>query len=225
MPALADAAVDPQHVDYINAHGTRRRPTIGPRPCDQTGPRRSGRGGAHQLTKSMIGHATAPAPSKPSSRLTLRDQIIHPMINYEAVDPTATRLRPASGAPAAVRGPLQLFARGQTACLPSSGTTGDRTWPGRCLVRRASLSRFITPIACALPASDGAIIRARDHPMRGQISRCANATRWRLRPHAETSACRFGGTAAMATGPRRLSAPAVVVRGSTRRGGTRAFSA
>jgi 3-oxoacyl-[acyl-carrier-protein] synthase II len=88
--ALADARADVDDVDYINAHGTStpandRAETVAIKQV--FGDR------ARQLpvssTKSMIGHATVAAGAIEAvvSALTLRDQVIHPTINYETADP------------------------------------------------------------------------------------------------------------------------------------------
>lgn len=88
--ALKDAGVEPEHVDYINAHGTSTpfndkletkaiKAVFGER--------------AYRLpvssTKSMTGHLLGGAGGLEAgiSTLILRDQIIPPTINYETPDP------------------------------------------------------------------------------------------------------------------------------------------
>ena len=88
--SLADARLGTDAIDYINAHGTStpvndRTETLAIRTV--FGNR------AAQIpissTKSMIGHATVAAGAIEAAVvvLTLRDQIIHPTINYELPDP------------------------------------------------------------------------------------------------------------------------------------------
>ena len=121
--ALADAATEPEQVDYINAHGTStpandRAETIAIKQV--FGPRAARV--PISSTKSMIGHATVAAGAIEAivSALTLRDQIIHPTINYEVADPRCDLdYVPNQARPAAVRVALSnSFAfGGQTACL------------------------------------------------------------------------------------------------------------
>ncbi len=88
--ALSDAGIGPDEIDYINAHATS---TVAGDAVETAaikqlfGPR------AHRIpvsaTKSMIGHGlgAAGALETVASLLTLRDQKIHPTINYETPDP------------------------------------------------------------------------------------------------------------------------------------------
>jgi 3-oxoacyl-[acyl-carrier-protein] synthase II len=88
--ALADARIGPDAVDYINAHGT----STPANDRAETAAIRSVFGHCAgripiSSTKSMIGHATVAAGAIEAAVvvLTLRDQIIHPTINYETPDP------------------------------------------------------------------------------------------------------------------------------------------
>jgi 3-oxoacyl-[acyl-carrier-protein] synthase II len=88
--ALADAHLGPDAVDYINAHGTStpandRAETLAIRTVFAARAARI----PISSTKSMIGHATVAAGAIEAAvvLLTLRDQIIHPTINYETPDP------------------------------------------------------------------------------------------------------------------------------------------
>jgi len=87
---LADAAVAPGEVNYINAHGT----STPPNDRIETMAIRSVFGEhasklAISSTKSMIGHllGAAGAVEAGVTALTIRDQIIHPTINQEVPDP------------------------------------------------------------------------------------------------------------------------------------------
>jgi 3-oxoacyl-[acyl-carrier-protein] synthase II len=89
--AVADAGIGADAIDYINAHGTStpandRAETLAIRSV-------FGERAARipiSSTKSMIGHATVAAGAIEAAVvvLTLRDQMIHPTINYETPDPT-----------------------------------------------------------------------------------------------------------------------------------------
>jgi len=88
--ALGDARADTEQIDYINAHGTStiandRAETIAIKHVFGERATRV----PISSTKSMIGHATVAAGAIEAivSALTLRDQRIHPTINYETVDP------------------------------------------------------------------------------------------------------------------------------------------
>jgi 3-oxoacyl-[acyl-carrier-protein] synthase II len=88
--AIADAGLTPHAVDYINAHGTStlandRAETIA---IKRVFGERAGRIPISS-TKSMIGHATVAAGAIEAvvCALTLRDQVVHPTINYETPDP------------------------------------------------------------------------------------------------------------------------------------------
>jgi len=87
---LADAAVAPDEVNYINAHGT----STPPNDRIETMAIQSVFGEhasklAISSTKSMIGHllGAAGAVEAGVTALTIRDQIIHPTINQEVPDP------------------------------------------------------------------------------------------------------------------------------------------
>jgi 3-oxoacyl-[acyl-carrier-protein] synthase II len=88
--ALRDAKLEPKDIDYINAHGTStplndERETLAIKTVF----------GEHAYklqissTKSMLGHmlGAAGAIGAAASALTLRDQVIHPTINYVNPDP------------------------------------------------------------------------------------------------------------------------------------------
>ncbi len=88
--ALQDAGLQPHQVSYINAHGTST-------PANDAIETRAIKGlfGEHagrvpiSSTKSMIGHPMGAAGAIEACvcALSLRDQIIHPTINYEVPDP------------------------------------------------------------------------------------------------------------------------------------------
>jgi 3-oxoacyl-[acyl-carrier-protein] synthase II len=87
---LRDAGVEPNAVDYINAHGTSTQPND----RTETAAIRSVFGEhAYKLavssTKSMIGHllGAAGAVEAGVAALTIRDNIIHPTINLDYPDP------------------------------------------------------------------------------------------------------------------------------------------
>jgi len=88
--ALEDAKMDPELIDYINTHGssTQANDSIETLAIKQVF-------GAHAYelaansTKSMIGHLLggAGAVEGIATILSLRDQVLHPTINYETPDP------------------------------------------------------------------------------------------------------------------------------------------
>ncbi len=88
--ALQDAGLQPYQVDYINAHGTST-------PANDAIETRAIKSlfGEHapripiSSTKSMIGHPMGAAGAIEACvcALTLRDQVVHPTINYEVPDP------------------------------------------------------------------------------------------------------------------------------------------
>jgi 3-oxoacyl-[acyl-carrier-protein] synthase II len=88
--ALASAGIQPQEVDYINAHGTSTdlNDMLETMAIKQVF-------GAHAYklaissTKSMIGHMLGAAGGAEGvvTVLSLRDQVMHPTINYEHPDP------------------------------------------------------------------------------------------------------------------------------------------
>ena len=88
--ALADAKVEPQQVDYINAHGTS---TPFNDRLETVAIKRLFGEHAYKLavssTKSMTGHLLGGAGGLEAgfSVLSLRDQIVPPTINYETPDP------------------------------------------------------------------------------------------------------------------------------------------
>jgi 3-oxoacyl-[acyl-carrier-protein] synthase II len=88
--ALRDAQLEPRDIDYINAHGTStplndERETLAIKTVFEEH--------AYKLqissTKSMVGHllGAAGAIGAAATAMTLRDQKIHPTINYENPDP------------------------------------------------------------------------------------------------------------------------------------------
>jgi len=88
--ALADAGITPEQVDYINAHGTGTPLNDA---AETLAIKQVFGEYAYKVpvsaTKSMIGHAmgSAGALEAIACALTIRDQIIHPTINYETTDP------------------------------------------------------------------------------------------------------------------------------------------
>jgi 3-oxoacyl-[acyl-carrier-protein] synthase II len=88
--ALEDAGLNPQDVDYINAHGTST-------PLNdkfETAAIKTVFGEhAHEVpissTKSMIGHLLGAAAGVEliAALLSIRDEVIHPTVNYEHPDP------------------------------------------------------------------------------------------------------------------------------------------
>lgn len=88
--ALRDAALQPEQIDYINAHGTStplndERETL----AIKTVFKEHAYNLAISSTKSMVGHLLggAGAIGAAATALTLRDQKIHPTINYDSPDP------------------------------------------------------------------------------------------------------------------------------------------
>lgn len=88
--ALTDAGIDPEHVDYINAHGTGtpendRMEAFG---IQKVFGDRAGRVPISS-NKSMIGHTLTAAGAIEAvfSIMTLQDQILPPTINYDEPDP------------------------------------------------------------------------------------------------------------------------------------------
>jgi 3-oxoacyl-[acyl-carrier-protein] synthase II len=88
--ALADAGITPEQVDYINAHGTGTPLNDA---AETMAIKQVFGEYAYKVpvssTKSMIGHAMGAAGALEAMvcALTIRDQIIHPTINYEFPDP------------------------------------------------------------------------------------------------------------------------------------------
>ncbi len=88
--ALADAAIAPEEIDYVNAHGT----STGLNDASETRALKMALGEhAHRVpissTKSMIGHllGAAGAVEAIATLLTLSRGLIHPTINYQNPDP------------------------------------------------------------------------------------------------------------------------------------------
>jgi 3-oxoacyl-[acyl-carrier-protein] synthase II len=88
--ALRDARLKPEQIDYINAHGTS---TALNDKAETTAIKKvfgeHARKVAINSTKSMIGHmlGAAAAVEAAAMVLSIRDQKIHPTINYETADP------------------------------------------------------------------------------------------------------------------------------------------
>ena len=88
--ALADAALEPSQIDYINAHGTST--PLGDR-IETTAMKRTFGNHAYQTaissTKSMTGHLLGGAGGVEAGIcvLAIRDQIAPPTINYDTPDP------------------------------------------------------------------------------------------------------------------------------------------
>jgi len=88
--ALRDAKLNPDQIDYINAHGTST--PVGDK-CETAAIKKVFGDHARKLavssTKSMTGHLLGAAGSVETSicALALRDQIVPPTINYEEPDP------------------------------------------------------------------------------------------------------------------------------------------
>lgn len=88
--ALADAGLDPERIDYINAHGTS---TPAGDIAEVKGVKLAMGGHAKEVavssTKSMTGHMLGAAGGVEAifSVLALRDQVAPPTINYETPDP------------------------------------------------------------------------------------------------------------------------------------------
>jgi 3-oxoacyl-[acyl-carrier-protein] synthase II len=121
--ALGHAGLAPEHVDYINAHGTST-------PANDRAETTAIKNvfGAHAYrvsissTKSMIGHATVAAGAIEAivCALTLRDQIVHPTINLDAADPVCDLdyvPNHAREAPVEIAMSNSFAFGGQTACL------------------------------------------------------------------------------------------------------------
>lgn len=89
--ALKDAGVEPEEVDYINAHGTSTslNDTV-----ETLAIKKVFGEGAYKVpissTKSMIGHALGASGALEAvvCVMTIREGVIHPTVNYEERDPT-----------------------------------------------------------------------------------------------------------------------------------------
>jgi len=88
--ALADAGIEPEQVDYVNAHGT----STPSNDKSETGALKAAFGDhakklAISSNKSMIGHLLAGAGAVEAvfTMLTIRDSMVPPTINYENPDP------------------------------------------------------------------------------------------------------------------------------------------
>jgi len=88
--AIADAGLEPEDIDYINAHATAT--PIGD-PAEVVAIKSVFGSRAYEIpvnaTKSMIGHpmGAAGAVEAIATIMTIRDNILHPTINYETPDP------------------------------------------------------------------------------------------------------------------------------------------
>jgi 3-oxoacyl-(acyl-carrier-protein) synthase len=88
--ALQDAGLQPEDIDYINAHGTS---TPANDATETVAIKKLFGGRAKQIpissTKSMIGHAmgASGAIEAIAAILTIQNDVIHPTINYETPDP------------------------------------------------------------------------------------------------------------------------------------------
>jgi 3-oxoacyl-[acyl-carrier-protein] synthase II len=88
--AIADAGLEPEDIDYINAHATAT--PIGD-PAEVVAIKSVFGSRAYEIpvnaTKSMIGHpmGAAGAVEAIATIMTIRDSILHPTINYETPDP------------------------------------------------------------------------------------------------------------------------------------------
>ncbi len=88
--ALQDADISPDHVDYINAHATSTQLND---PSETLAIKNVFGTRAYHIpisaTKSMVGHSMGAAGALEAivCALTIRDQKIHPTINYETPDP------------------------------------------------------------------------------------------------------------------------------------------
>ena len=86
--AIADAGLEPEQIDYVNAHGTGtpendKMETLGMLAVFGEAPP------PISSNKSMIGHTLSAAGAMEAvfSLLTIRDQMLPPTINHETPDP------------------------------------------------------------------------------------------------------------------------------------------
>jgi 3-oxoacyl-[acyl-carrier-protein] synthase II len=88
--ALEEAGIEPQEIDYINAHGTSTKLND---PIETQAIKKALGKRAYEIpinsTKSMIGHLLGGAGGAETiaTALTIRDGLVHPTINYEFPDP------------------------------------------------------------------------------------------------------------------------------------------
>ena len=88
--ALADAQLNPEDIDYINAHGTA---TVANDKMETHAIKKAFGDHAYAIpissTKSMVGHSTtaAGAIELVACLMTVRQGVIHPTINYTTPDP------------------------------------------------------------------------------------------------------------------------------------------
>jgi 3-oxoacyl-[acyl-carrier-protein] synthase II len=88
--ALRDAGIQPEQIEYINAHGTST--DLGDK-AETLAVKRCFGEHAYKLsissTKSMVGHLLGGAGGFEAgvTALSIRDQVAHPTINYEFPDP------------------------------------------------------------------------------------------------------------------------------------------
>ena len=91
MLAVADAGLNPEDIDYLNAHGTSTK--LNDKGETLAAKTALGEANARRIaissTKSMIGHTLGAAGALESvvCALTLRDDKVHPTINYTTPDP------------------------------------------------------------------------------------------------------------------------------------------
>jgi len=121
--ALESAGMSIDEIDYINAHGTS---TPANDAIETLAIKQLFGGRAYQMpvssTKSMLGHSMGAAGAIEAAvcALTLKNQLIHPTINYETPDPGCDLdYVPAGPRPARVRAALSnsFGLGGQNACL------------------------------------------------------------------------------------------------------------
>ena len=123
LSAMADGGISPEQVDYVNAHAAST--PLGDKAETTAIKRVLGEHTMHvpvSSAKSMIGHlmGAAGAIEAMATVLTIRDQVIHPTINYETTDPECDLdYVPNSARRATVRVALSnsFGLGGQNACL------------------------------------------------------------------------------------------------------------
>ncbi|HET7037512.1 MAG TPA: beta-ketoacyl-ACP synthase II [Thermomicrobiaceae bacterium] len=123
LGAMADAGLCPEQVDYVNAHAAST--PLGDK-AETVAIKRALGERAYQVpissAKSMIGHliGAAGAVEAMATVLSLRDQMLHPTINYETPDPACDLdYVPNEARPAAIEVALSnsFGLGGQNACL------------------------------------------------------------------------------------------------------------